>query len=88
MYLQTFNKGPSDSLDYTIDWSAWLAADTITASTWNGGGLGVVSQTFTATTATVWVHGGDLGTSWIVTNTITTAYGRTVTRSIQIVIAV
>lgn len=83
-------KDPDSILDYTIDWSAWLAdsgADTIASSTWVvAAGLTNNNATRTSTTATVWLSGGTAGTTYRVTNRITTAGGRTADRSFDVVV--
>jgi hypothetical protein len=82
-----FEQTELDELDYQILWSAWLAGDTITESTWSvPTGLTKGSDDKTATTTTVWLSGGALDTRYRVRNTITTAGGRTKTRSIFLTI--
>lgn len=81
-YDATFEKDPDAVLDYTRDWSTYLAGDTIATSTWVvPTGLTVNSSTNDTTTATIWLAGGTAFTSYIVTNRITTAGGRTDDRS-------
>jgi hypothetical protein len=81
----TFSKDPDAILDYAVDWSRWLAGDTIAASAWVvPTGLTKVSETNTATKATVWLSSGSAGQSYTVTNRITTAAGRTEDRSFTI----
>ncbi len=71
------DKSAASVLDYTIDWSLWLATDTISASTWTAEtGITVSAIGYTDTTATVWLSGGTAGTTYRVTNRITTAGGR------------
>ena len=82
-----FTKDPQAVLDYVIDWSAWLVADTISASTWTvPAGLTKVIDTKTTTSATVWLSGGAAGQQYQVVNTITTAGGRTEERTLTIVV--
>lgn len=72
-YLKTLDS----TLDYTEDWATWLGSDTIATSDWAvPAGLTEVNTTQTATSATVWLSGGAAGTTYRVTNTITTAGGR------------
>ena len=73
-----YTKDPNARLDYGFDWAAWLGTDTITASTWavDPSGPTLSSQTFSTTRTTVWVAGGAAGTSYKITNHITTAAGR------------
>lgn len=81
----TFTKDPNAVLDYSIDWARWLAGDQIAASEWIvASGLTKMADSKTATSATVWLSGGTAGQSYIVTNRITTAAGRTEDRSFTI----
>ncbi len=84
----SFVKDPDSTLDYTIDWTEWLAGtDTISTSTWIvPAGLTKVSDTKSLLTTTVWIRGGTAGTSYTVTNRIVTVNGRTDDRSINLVI--
>jgi hypothetical protein len=83
-----FEKDPHAILDYQVDWSEWLGADTISTSTWTvPAGLTLEAETETGTTATVWLSGGTAGQSYTVTNRIVTDGGRTDDRSITIVVA-
>jgi hypothetical protein len=69
-------------LDYQEDWSDWLGTDTISSSSWVvATGLTADSDTNTTTTATLWASSGTLGTSYVCTNTVITAAGRTEARS-------
>jgi hypothetical protein len=81
----TFTKDPDAILDYAVDWSRWLAGDTIAASLWIvPAGLAKVTESNSATKAIVWLSGGTAGQSYTVTNRITTAGGRTEDRSFTI----
>jgi hypothetical protein len=67
-------------LDYSIDYTLWLAGDTISSSAWtfDAGITGIpVSIGSPYAKATTWLSGGTAGTTYNVTNTITTAAGRT-----------
>lgn len=82
---KAYTKDPDAVLDYSIDWSDWLDADTISTSTWTvetGLTKGTVSNTTTLTT--VWLSGGTAGTSYSVSNRIVTAGGRTEDRTFYI----
>ena len=86
-----YTKDPDATLDYTIDWSEWLAEadnDTISASEWLtdniDGGIEITSDSKTDTTATVWLAGGTIGERYKVTNRITTVGSRIDDRSIKI----
>lgn len=81
----TFTKDPNAVLDYSIDWTRWLAGDQIAASEWIvPSGLTKMADSKTSTSATVWLSGGTASQSYIVTNRITTAAGRTEDRSFTI----
>ncbi|MCC6394787.1 MAG: hypothetical protein IT167_29610 [Bryobacterales bacterium] len=81
----TFTKDPNAVLDYSIDWTRWLAEDQIVASEWIvESGLTKMADSKTAASATLWLSGGTAGQSYIVTNRITTAAGRTEDRSFTI----
>jgi len=80
--IATFQKASAATLDYQIDWSDMLGADTIATSSWDvPTGITSSSPSNTTTTATIFLAGGTLGQQYIVTNTVTTAGGRTDTRS-------
>ena len=87
--MATFSttKDPNEVLPYQMDWTAWLAGDTLATSTWlvTGGGdtLIVDSDTNNATVTTVWLSGGSRGRTYIVTNRVTTTDLKTADRSIQ-----
>ncbi|WP_321471134.1 hypothetical protein [uncultured Paludibaculum sp.] len=81
-------KDPQSTLDYFVDWSLWLGADTISASTWTvANGLRKVSDTHDGSTAVVWLQGGQPGMHYTVTNRIATAAGRTDERSFVVRVA-
>ncbi|MBI4910310.1 MAG: hypothetical protein HY820_42225 [Acidobacteria bacterium] len=78
----TFTKDPNAVLDYTIDWTRWLAGDQIATSEWLvPSGLTKMADSKTASSATVWLSGGTAGQSYTVTNRIMTSAGRTEDRS-------
>lgn len=81
----TFTKDAHAVLDYTVDWTRWLAGDTIVTSTWLvPAGLTKQADSKTKTAATVWLSGGAAGQSYTVTNRITSGAGRTEDRSFNI----
>lgn len=85
---QSFVKDPDSTLDYKVDWSDWLGADTISTSTWEifPSGLTEESDAKTNTDATIWVSGGVAGRTYELTNRIVTANGRTVDRTIYVAV--
>ena len=100
MYRFPDPKDPDAVLDYDIHWNdndagtneagddGWLQGDTIATSTWIvPAGLTKDSDSKTTTTATVWLSGGVEGESYVITNRITTAGGRTDDRSAKLVVS-
>lgn len=82
---QTFEKDPDAVLDYQIDWSDWLGADTISTSSWTvSSGITKDSDTNSSTTTTIWLSGGTAGTRYELVNEIVTAGVRTENRTIYI----
>ena len=78
----TFTKDPNAVLDYSIDWTRWLAGDQIATSEWIvPAGLTKLADSKTVSSARVWLSGGTAGQSYTVTNRITTVGGRTEDRS-------
>jgi hypothetical protein len=87
--MTQFVEDPSQVLDYTVDWSAWLApSETITVSTWSAGSPVVVqgspAPSINGGRVTVWLSGGVVGQSATVVNHITTSQGRQDSRSFDI----
>jgi hypothetical protein len=83
-------KDPSAKLPFTVDWSAWLAAegDTATSVAWTVP-AGIVKESSPAESladgkATVWLSGGTVGQRYQITCRITTAGGRIDDRTIQV----
>ena len=83
----TFTKDPDAVLDYSVDWSLWLAGDQISTSQWTlepATDLQVAADTNTTTRTVVWLRGGVAGTTYLATNRIVTVGGRTDDRSLSI----
>jgi hypothetical protein len=78
MTLTWPDKDPEEVLDYDLDWTARLAGDQITASTFavRRGTVVVDSDTNDATSTKAWLSGGSLGETCELTNHVTTAGGR------------
>lgn len=81
--MPLFRKDNNETLDYERDLSDWLpAGDTIAASEWIvPTGITKVSDSFTTTTATIWLSGGTIDTDYIVVSRITTTQGRITDRT-------
>lgn len=88
--LKTYEKTPTAVLDYSIDWSSWLASgESISTSTWSvPAGITKDSDTNDTDSTTIWLSGGTAGTSYLISNTIVTnaATARTETRSFSIAV--
>ncbi len=83
----TYIKDPDAVLDYSVDWTLWLAGDQIATSEWilePETDLEAAVDTKTASKATVWLRGGVAGTTYLATNRIVTVGGRTDDRTISI----
>lgn len=81
MTTRRAEKDPDAVLDYTMSWADWLATgETVAASDWliSGPdaaltkGTASYSQSNSTTAATVWLIGGTLNQTYLVTNRITT----------------
>ncbi|QEL18697.1 phage fiber-tail adaptor protein [Limnoglobus roseus] len=86
--IAVVEKTPGETEDVQIDWSTrGLGNDTIATSVWQvtPPSMTINSPAATigtpATSTTVWLGSGASGTSYIVTNTITTLGGRTLEES-------
>ena len=62
----TFIKDPDAVLDYSVDWSKWLAGDQIQTSSWSVSdpALEAADDSNTTTRAVVWLAGGVAGQSY------------------------
>lgn len=85
---QSFEKDPDAMLDYAVEWGAWLAGDTISASSWDveTGDVVIASDTIIADKAVVWLSGGTPGTTATVRNRITSLAGRVDDRTLTFLI--
>lgn len=87
--MSNYLKDPDAVLDYTWDWTAWLAdSETIADATvtTNTDTITIDSQTATDTAVTAWLSGGTTGTVYVLTCHITTNQGRQDDRTIRITI--
>jgi len=75
-------------LDYTFDWTDWLAAisDTILTRTVTAVGVQVPTTILAGTVVTVWAHSGTDQTVASITCRITTAGGRQDERTIYLLV--
>lgn len=78
-------KDPDEVLDYVVDWTARLAADTITTSTWIVPiGITDENEEQDNTTTTIWLSGGTIGITYEFVNRVVTAGGRTMDQSVKL----
>jgi len=79
----TFVKDVHALLDFSVDWSAWLAdAETISTSEWTvPDGLTKGAESDAAGVATVWLSGGTAGVTYRVRNKVSTSDSRVDERS-------
>ena len=85
--LGTFKKGPTEVMDYTLEWDAFLVDDTISGTTtWTvPAGITKDSQAGGVTSLqSVWISGGTIGQRYKISNTIVTTAGVTAKRSFYI----
>jgi len=82
---------PDETLDYTFNWSAFLAeagspADTIQSANWfvTPPGPLLSNQANDASTATTFISGAAQGQVYVLTNRVVTAAGRTAERSVTL----
>lgn len=77
---------PGAVLDYSIDWSDWLATgETITSSTWVvNDGVTLSAQSSAGAVQTIFVSGGIDGRQYVLINFIETNQGRKDSRAITL----
>jgi len=90
------NKDPQETLDYTLDWSRFLGAATITAITWfindtevtapgqTVDGLTAVNYTSGTMTTTILLGAGNANATYKITCRITTSTSLVSERSVRI----
>ena len=80
-----FTKDPNATLDYTIDWSAWLDGDTIDSASWVvDSGITMTDEDNDTENTQIWLSGGTAGQIYSATSRIVTAAGRQDDRTIRI----
>lgn len=80
-------QSPSENLDYSLDWSQLTGsgADPLASSVWTADtGVTLSNQTTNGSVTAFWVTGGQDDTWYRITNTVTTAAGRTGQRDIML----
>lgn len=83
-----FIKDPDAYLDYYINWTLWLAGDSIAVSTWSTSDVAVTlnNEAIVGAITQVWVDGGVAGSLVPLRNHIVTAAGRKEDRTLYIVV--
>jgi hypothetical protein len=82
-----WEKDPAAEKDYSVDWTAWLAGDTITTHTVTvQTGLTKLSDLRNGAVVTIWLAGGSLGRTYKVVVHVETAGGRKDDRTLEIVV--
>lgn len=83
--LDTFRKDPDATLDYSVDWTDWLAdSETITTIDVEATGVTLDSSAHADGISTAWVSGGAVHTQATVRHRITTSAGRIDDRTIKL----
>lgn len=88
--MPTYDKDPDEVLDYSVDWSSWLANDdTIVTAEWDVPAGLAVPKTVPddGKIVTVWLEGGTVGETYPVTSRVVTGVGRTGERTFYIRVA-
>jgi hypothetical protein len=79
------HKDPDEIIDYGINWEKDLQSDSIITSTWiTPVGLTVDSDSVINKTTIIWLSGGVLGSTYELTNRITTSDGRTMDKTVRL----
>ena len=83
-----FLHDPQAILDYYIDWTAWLAGDPVSVSTWETPDIAVTlsQEAIVGGLTQVWVAGGLSGTVVPLTNHIVTVGGREEDRTLYLIV--
>ena len=95
--IPTYDKTPSELLDFSVDWTEWLAGpdgtltDTINSSSWlfpttPDTALVDDHDDNSDKVITKWVSGGTVGRVYVLTNSIVTVADRHASRTIKIYI--
>lgn len=84
----SFLHDPDSELDYALDWAPALGADTIVSSSWeasDGSGLVIGASEMEGSTTRIWLSGGTVGRHFV-DNTVVTASGQTLVRSVRVTV--
>lgn len=78
--------GDEDKIDFAFDWSDFIdtvAGEVITGSMWTGD-LTFENESIVAPETSITISGGTAGENYIVSNTITTSFGKRIKRSMKL----
>lgn len=85
MATATFTKDPDATLDFSVDWSSWLAdAETIDSLDVSATGVDVESSSNSNGVTTAWVSGGTVNEQATIRFRVTTSAGRIDDRTITL----
>jgi len=87
MTLKGDDKDPNEVDSFQIDWSERLTSETISTSDWEitpAGELTEDSSSSTTTMTTIWLSAGVDGTTYQLTNRVTTTAGRTFDQTVKL----
>lgn len=84
--MTIYTKDPDALLDYSVDWSSWLAdGETLDTVEWIvEDGLTNAASSATGAVATIWLSGGTVGATYRVTCRVSTSAGRVDDRSFAV----
>ena len=86
--MTIYKKDPAAVLDYGFDWTDWLDSDLselISTSTWTvSSGITKDSDSKADGITTIWLSGGTVGETYLITNRILTSANRTEDRSFKV----
>ena len=83
-------KDPDEFLDYSINWEHQIGSDPISTSVWSYAGnpdsppLVLSSSSIATPITTIWLNAGDGGTTYLLTNRITTVGGRIMDQTVRL----
>lgn len=87
MAFVNVEKDPDAILDYSFDWTKWLAGDPGLSAPWTApAGISKVNESFSAGVATVRLSGGTVGQQYDVLNRITKTTGEVDDRTLRVTI--
>lgn len=88
MSIDLFEKDPSATLDYPVDWSVHFPNDPLVDSGWaaSPSGITIESDSFNTTSTVAWLAGGSPDKRYALTNHVVTQGGREDEHTIYVLI--